>query len=445
MAKGPRFYQPARRGATPDTPFEVEAERQSHDGRGLCQHRGKTLFITGALPEERVRVRYRQRRGKYDEAQTLEVVRPSPQRVEPRCPHFGVCGGCQLQHQAPAAQLAAKQRQALDQLRRLGKVEPEALLPPLDGPHWHYRRRARLGIRCDRKGRPLLGFRQQGSNQLTAITQCPVLEPRGEKLLQALQAQVQQLQRPQALSHLEIALGDEDAALVVRHTAPLADPDRAALEALCQQQGAILCLQPGGPETLHCPNGAAPRLHYRLQEQTLAFHPGDFTQVNGGVNRAMVAQALALLDPQPGDRVLDLFCGLGNFTLPLARRAGEVVGVEGAEAMVCRGRENASALGLGNVHFYDADLTADLSRAPWFGAGFNKALLDPPRAGALEVIRQIGSLDIETLLYVSCDPATLARDAGELQARGYSLRKFGVMNMFPHTAHVESMALFTRR
>lgn len=462
-----RFYQPAPAPKPSVQPaVEVLIDKLSHDGRGLCRHQGKTLFVSGALPGERVLARIHQQRSKFDEAHCLQVLDSSPQRRQPRCPHFGQCGGCELQHLSSAAQIGVKQTQALDQLQRIGAVQPEHILPALDQDHWHYRRRVRLSVYCPHKNsQPVLGFRRRQSKQLVPIRQCPILDQRGEQLLPLLADWLANCRQPQAISHLELLLDDRQGALVLRHPRSLATEDQQALVHLCAEQQFQLYLQPGGPETVQRPDGGEARLHYRLaaespqplrelhapdQQQSpkqnllMAYHPSDFTQVNAGINQLMVSQALQLLAPGPDDRILDLFCGLGNFTLPLATRAGEVIGIEGSPSMVARGQQNATANGLDNVHFHVADLTADFHSAPWFGQGFNKILLDPPRAGALQVVRQLAGYQAEKILYVSCDPATLARDAGALVEQGYRLQQWGVMNMFPQTTHVESMALFVR-
>ncbi|WP_421864381.1 23S rRNA (uracil(1939)-C(5))-methyltransferase RlmD [Motiliproteus sp.] len=451
-----RFYQPPAKSQTvvDESPFEIQVERLSHDGRGLAKRGGKTLFIDGALPGERVQARYSQRKSKFDQAVTLQVIEPSPDRVEPDCPHYQHCGGCQLQHLRSEAQIQAKQQQALDQLRRIGGVEPEQQLAPLDGPHWHYRRRARLGIFKPKGNNPLsLGFRRAQSNKLTPITQCAVLDPRANQLITSLNSLLNQLQQPLAISHLELCLGDTRQALLVRHPRPLLEADRQALSRLCQQQQWQLFLQPGGADSLHWSERDEPTdsLSYRLPGNDdqpgleLAFAPGDFTQINADINRDMVQLAMELLAPEPQDRILDLFCGLGNFTLALARQAGEVVGVEAVESMVQRGRDNAARNGCSNASFHAADLTQPIQQLPWYGQGFNKVLLDPPRAGAAELIEPLCRLRPEQILYISCDPATLARDAGMLATQGYQLRQWGVMNMFPHTTHVESIALFQRQ
>ncbi|WP_210396848.1 23S rRNA (uracil(1939)-C(5))-methyltransferase RlmD [Motiliproteus sediminis] len=455
MRRGPRFYraESTPRRSMPREPVTLTITDLSHDGRGVARYEGKTLFVHGALPGERITARITQQRSRFDEGKLLQLLEPSPARNEPRCAHYGRCGGCQLQHLADAEQIHHKQQSVLQQLQRIGGVEPETVLKPLDGPHWHYRRRSRLSISCHKTGgKPMLGFRQQGSKQLVSLRECPILEPRGQALLEQLQRLLPGLRQPQSLSHLEIALGDNDSALLIRHPKPLHATDQAALIDLCQQQGCQLYLQPTDSDSIHRVQGSGPeRLHYGYQSGdddaplTLAFHPGDFTQVNATINQAMITRALTLLEPNADDRLLDLFCGLGNFTLPLAQRAGAVVGVEGSAAMVTRGAENAAANNLDNCRFYAADLTQPLAAEPWFGEGFSKILLDPPRAGALEVIQQLPLKGVDKLLYISCDPATFARDAGELAQRGLQLKQWGVMNMFPHTTHVESIGLFEPR
>lgn len=452
-----RFYQqPAqsKTSSTDNSPFEVQIERLSHDGRGLAKRNGKTLFVDGALPGERIQARYSQRKSKFDQATTLQVVEPSPDRVDPDCPHYQHCGGCQLQHLRSEAQILAKQQQALDQLRRIGGLEPQQQLPLLDGPHWHYRRRARLGIFKPKGNSPLsLGFRRAQSNKLTPISQCAVLESRANRMIESLNSLLNEMKQPLAISHLELCLGDTQQALLIRHPRPLIEADQQALWQLCQTQRWQLFLQPAGADSLHRlgDDQRQDSLSYRLSvadgdsELELAFAPGDFTQINANINRNMIDLALQLLAPKPDDRILDLFCGLGNFTLALARQAGEVVGVEAVEAMVQRGRDNAARNACSNASFYAADLTQPILRKSWYGKGFNKVLLDPPRAGAAELIEPLCKLKPEQILYISCDPATLARDAGLLAEQGYQLQQWGVMNMFPHTTHVESIALFQQQ
>ena len=441
-----RFYQAPKTTAVDSTVFEVQITGLSHDGRGLARPKGKTLFVEGALPGERVEVQRTQSKRNFDQAKALRIIESSAERVEPPCSHFGRCGGCQLQHLQPAAQIQAKQQQALDQLRRIGGTEPIQLLPPLDGPHWGYRRRARLGITRNQDGQLAVGFRQQASKQLCAIDNCAVLDERAQRLIDDLNPLLNRLEQPQSISHLELALGDTQSALLLRHPKPLPVADIQALQQLAEQHHFALYLQPAGRDSLVCAATPSPALSYTLLDGALKlqFEPQDFTQINADINQQLVELALELLQPQAGDRILDLFCGLGNFTLPLAYRGAEVVGVEAIDTMVQRGRQNAALNRLERVQFHAADLTQPVAKLPWYGSGFNKVLLDPPRAGAAEVIPALAKLHPERILYISCDPATLARDAGLLKQHGYRLKQWGVLNMFPHTSHLESIACFER-
>ncbi len=433
----------------PREPVTATIESLSPDGRGITRISGKAVFVDGALAGERVLMRYRRRKRRHDEAETVEVLEPSPLRVAPRCQHFGVCGGCSLQHLAAGAQVAAKQADLLDKLQRIGKTEPQSILPPLTAEVWGYRRKARLGAKLvPKKGRVLVGFREKRSPYLAEMSQCPVLHPAvGERLLE-LSELIGGLSAPDRLPQIEVALGDDNGALVFRHLDPLSEADRQALTAFGERHGLFIYLQPQGPGSVHPLWPQQPEaLSYRLPQfdVELHFEPGDFTQVNTGINRQMVAQAVDLLQVGPEHRVLDLFCGLGNFSLPLARRAGQVIGVEGEAGLVARARANAERNGLANCRFHVADLTTDFSNAPWLGQ-VDRLLLDPPRSGALEIAKRLNKLRPQRIVYVSCDPATLARDCEEIvHHQGYRLLSAGVMDMFPHTAHVESMAVFERR
>lgn len=437
-----------RRPALPEGEFEADIESMGHDGRGLARVEGKATFIHGALPGERIRFRYLGRKRHHDEGQAVAVLRAAPERTEPRCSHFGVCGGCSLQHVDSAAQVAAKQAVLLDNLRQIGHVAPTEVLPPLrnDEP-WGYRRKARLGVKdVVRKGRVLVGFRERGSSLVAALDHCHVLHPRVGALLPQLGALVESLAIRRRLPQIEMAMDDEQCVLILRVLDPPDAVDRARLLAFQREHGIVFYLQPGGPDSV-IPLDEAVALRYSLPAHgvTLGFEPGDFTQVNSEMNRQMVDRALDLLDPNTGDDVLDLFCGIGNFTLPIARRCAAVVGVEGDAALVERARLNAVRNGVGNAEFHVADLYAERSPESWTRRVFTKALLDPPRSGALEVLPLLARLGVERLVYVSCYPGTLARDAGELVGNlGYRLVSAGVMDMFPHTAHVESIALFER-
>ncbi len=437
-----------RRKKLPE-PRIAHIDDMAHDGRGIAHVEGKTVFIHRALPGEEVRFRYCRTCGKFDEGDVLEVIKPSPQRVEPRCAHFGICGGCSLQHLAPEAQIAAKQQRLLDNLRNIGRVEPDTVLPPLTAGSWGYRRKARLGVKYMRRDRVVrVGFRERSSSFLTNLRRCEVLHPRIGEHVDELSALVGRLSIKDQIPQIEVAVGDDHAALVFRHLADLSEDDLTLLRDYGRERGLLIFLQSGGPKTITrlWPEGEEGSvLSYRLADYDveMQFRPTDFTQVNAELNRKMIDRAIALLDPQPGERILDLFCGLGNFSLPLARQAGRVVGVEGEAALVARARDNAARNGIDNVEFHAADLNGDLAAEPWYGEGFDKLLLDPPRSGAPVVVANLPRPLARRIVYVSCDPATLARDAGILvHEQGYRLVSAGAMDMFPHTGHVESIALF---
>lgn len=440
-----------RRGPRiPSEPVTLEIESLSHEGRGVARNEGKTAFVDGALPGERVLARYLEVRRRHDGLRTLEVeAAPSPQRVEPPCPHAGLCGGCSLQHMDPEAQIRFKEETLREQFSHFGGIEPREWAPPLTGETLGYRRKARLGVRyVTKRDEVLVGFREKRNNFITAIDACVVLDPRVGQRIETLKTLIHGLSVYNRIAQIEVACGDDDVALVLRHLDPLSQADTRALVAFSREHGIQVYLQPKGPDTVHrlWPESGPERLHYRLPEYGLemAFHPMDFTQVNADINQRMITQALDWLAPEPESRVLDLFCGLGNFSLPAARGAGEVVGVEGDESLVLRARENAEHNGLDNARFLATDLQADFTAEPWAREGFDRILIDPPRSGAQEVVETMAGAGAEKIVYVSCNPATLARDAGILVNRGYRLVRAGVMDMFPHTAHVESMALFER-
>jgi len=430
-------------------PLRARVGGLTHDGDGVARVEGKVVFIDGALPGEEVLFRVTRRRGRFDEGEVTEVLDPSPDRVTPRCPHFGVCGGCSLQHLAPEAQVRFKEGRLIESLVHIGRVEPGEVLPPLTGPVWGYRRKARLSVQyLRREARLLVGFRELRSQRLTDLTRCEVLAPVLGHRLEALRAVLESLSVRQQIPQVEVAVGDLDAALVVRHLQPLSEADREGLVAFGAAHGLQVFAQSRGPSSVTPLWPDAPRpLAYRLVpwDVELRFRPTDFIQVNAAINPGMVRLALELLDAGPGDRVLELFCGLGNFTLPLARQTGHVVGVEGDPALVARARENARLNGIDNVELHGADLIQALAGAPWLDPPADRLLLDPPRSGALEVIRGLKPPLPKRIVYVSCNPETLARDAHELvQGHGYRLARAGMMDMFPHTAHVEAIALFER-
>jgi 23S rRNA (uracil1939-C5)-methyltransferase len=439
-----------RRTRLPPDPVELHVDSLSHDGRGVATGSdGKRVFIAGALPGEKILSRYRKRRRRFDEADLLAVLTPSPDRVEPRCTHFGVCGGCSLQHMDTQAQIRFKQEALLEALARIGKVAPKQLLEPLAGDHWGYRNKARLGAKyVEKKGKLLVGFRERGSSFVTDLHRCEILAPIVGEHIEDLNALISGLSIDRQVPQIEVALGDEGGALVIRVLAPPSGRDLERLRAFEYRHGLSIYLQDGGPESVRALSPNPPPLHYRLPryQLQLEFLPTDFTQVNPEMNRDMVSATLNLLQPEPKDAVLDLFCGLGNFTLPLARMAAKVTGVEGDAGLVARARANAERNGVANVEFFTANLSDPLDAEPWLHGVFDKVLLDPPRSGAAELLEHLPRLGAQRIVYVSCYPSTLARDADVLVNQlGYQLRSAGVMDMFPHTAHVESIALFERR
>lgn len=419
----------------------------THEAEGVV-HAGKTAFVAGALPGEQVRFRRVRRRKRHDEAILLEVLEPASGRTVPRCPHFGVCGGCALQHLAPERQLEAKQAELRDSLERLGRVQPGAWLDPIRGPVWGYRRRARLGARfVPKKGRALVGFRERLAPYIAALERCEVLaEPMG-RLIAPLSALLTQLSVREHLPQIELAVADNATALVLRLLRAPSAQDLEQLRDFEQRHSVRLYTQTGGPESITRMSPAAEEspLRYRLAEfeLELEFEPTDFIQVNGPVNASLVGRAVSLLELSADARVLDLYCGLGNFTLPLARRAQQVLGVEGEARLVERARHNARLNQLHNVSFVTADLATPLDpQLPWLAQPFTHVILDPPRAGARDVMRTIARIHPRRVLYISCHPGSLARDVGSLvHEHGFALEAAGVVDMFPHTTHVESLAL----
>jgi 23S rRNA (uracil1939-C5)-methyltransferase len=385
---------------------------------------------------------------RYDEAEAVEILVDSPQRVKPRCPHFGVCGGCALQHLDPAAQIRAKQDSLLQNLERIGKVLPQRVLEPLTGSLWNYRRKARLSVRyVHKKERLLIGFRERKGRYVAEMTECHVLDSRVSKLLPQLTALIESMDARERIAQVEVACGDHMCALVFRHLDPLGEDDQNKLGGFAREHDIAVLLQSGGPASIRPLYPRYIELDYAVPEfdLTLQFGPSDFIQVNAELNRSMIHHALQMLRPGPDDKVLDLFCGLGNFTLPLARLAGSVVGVEGDAELVEKARQNASRNGIENADFYVADLSAGVEGLLWLRQHYDMILIDPPRSGALEMLPHIAATAAHRLVYVSCHPASLARDAGVLCAdHGFALVAAGVMDMFPHTGHVESIALFER-
>jgi 23S rRNA (uracil1939-C5)-methyltransferase len=430
------------------TVLEADITNLTHDGRGVAHVAGKAVFVSGALAGERVRLRFTSKRRHYDEAIVEEVLQASPDRVVPKCAHFGVCGGCALQHLEPAAQIAAKERALIENLERIGKVQPAEIFVPLTDSPWGYRRKGRLSVKfVDKKNRVLVGFRETNGRYVADIQHCDVLDPSVGTRIAAIAQMIESLDAKRDIPQIEIAAGDNLTALVFRHLQPLSEKDRAALIAFGESTGLGIFLQPGGIDSVAPLWPADAKLSFRLADGALdiEFRPLDFIQVNAGMNRRMIERTLQLLDPQKSDRVLDLFCGLGNFTLPLALRAKEVVGVEGEAGLVQRAEQNARRNGVENAQFFAADLAADQRNAPWAKSDYDMLLLDPPRSGADAVLAYLPKRSTRRVVYVSCHPASLARDAGILvEKHGFTLKGAGVMDMFPHTAHVESIAVFDR-
>ncbi|WP_353253183.1 23S rRNA (uracil(1939)-C(5))-methyltransferase RlmD [Salinisphaera sp. PC39] len=438
-----------RRRNQPAGPFELAVEDLASDARGVGRDAdGKAVFVADTLPGERVRYLRTRRRRHHDEGRLEEVLTASPERVDPRCPHFGVCGGCALQHLDPAAQIAFKERQLLEALERIGGLVPASVLPAVTGRRWGYRRRARLGVKhVPKKGGTLVGFRERGAPYIAVLEGCEVLIPDVGRRIAGLQRLLDGLSIRERVPQIEVAGGDDAVALVLRVLDEPNEADRQRLAEYSRETGLWFHLQPGGLDTVTPLLPETPELTYTLPafDVRLAFRPTDFVQIHGEVNARMVAQAIDLLEPAPGERVLELFAGLGNFSLPLARRGARVTAVEGEAGLVARARENARANGLGDaVTAWDADLFQPSADAAWLAGDVDLALLDPPRAGAAEILPLVAAKGPRRIVYCSCHPATLARDAAELAGRGYRLRAAGVVDMFPHTAHVEAMALFER-
>ena len=430
----------------------IEITKLSHDGRGVARdNAGKAIFIDGVLPGEHVEYTITRSKRRFSEGVATEITNPSAQRVVAKCAHFLTCGGCSQQHISSEAQLASKQQSLIEQLEHFGQVRPANIAQPLTGPLWGYRNKARLGVRyVIKKSKVLVGFRERYKNYLAELDQCEILNPKIGLLITPLKQLISTLAAYAEIAQVEVAVGDERMALIFRNMVVLTDDDKQKLIDFAAQHDFDLYLQPGKPETIYklWPKDGIERLHYELPDYNLklAFYPLDFTQINPALNRKMIAQAIAWLQLNSDDRVLDLFCGLGNFTLAMATIAAQVTGVEGATTMVERGDENARLNNISNVDFHAADLTGEHQNATWARKNhYTKLLLDPPRTGAAEILPLIYGLGVSMILYVSCNPATLARDSGILtQQYGYKLANIGIMDMFPHTLHVEIMALFTR-
>jgi 23S rRNA (uracil1939-C5)-methyltransferase len=431
-------------------PAPLSIESLDQEGRGVAHRDGKTIFIEGALPGELASVSVYRKKPTFEIAQAQSITRPSSSRTTPRCVYFGLCGGCALQHLNPMSQVAAKQRVLENAFRHIGKVTPEQILPPIHGPAWEYRHRARFTARhVPKKGGVLVGFHEKRSSFVADMLSCEVVPSRISALLPHLREVIGRLSIRQRLPQIELSIGEGADVLVLRILDSLTPDDEVLLRAFADDHALYLYLQPRGPETttpFHPPQGAD--LHYVLPEfdVRIYFEPTDFTQVNHAVNRMLVRRAMNLLGPRPGERIGDMFCGLGNFSLPIARSGAHVIGIEGSDSLVARARRNAERNGLSaqtrfermNLFEIDAERLAALGR-------LDRMLIDPPRDGAMELVKAISADGPQRIVYVSCNAATLARDAEVLvETKGYALKAAGIVNMFPHTAHVESIALFER-
>ncbi len=435
-----------RRKKIDQTPFECVIEDLSHDGRGVARDDGKTIFVHGALAGERVMVKRTAKRRQFDEGVAVEILAAAPDRVDPKCPHFGVCGGCALQHLEADAQIAAKQSVLAANFARIGKVTPESWLEPLVGDRWGYRRRARLSVRhVPKKGRVLVGFREKAGRFVADMEICHVLIPEVGMRIDALATLIDSLEIRDQIPQVEVAAGDNATVLIFRHMVPLSDADKSKLQQFAQSTGLKIWLQSKGPDTIvPLTEDDATSLFFSLSTQDLSyrFSPNNFVQVNADMNQRMIDLAIEKLALNSDHEVLDLFCGLGNFTLPIAQQAKHVLGIEGSAELIELARENASKNKIGNAEFAVADLTEPASQELFSKTQFDRILIDPPRSGAMEVM---GVLNAKRLVYISCHPGSLARDAGLLvHEHGYRLVEAGVMDMFPHTAHVESIAVFER-
>ena len=429
-------------------PREVTIESMSHEGRGIARVNGKTVFVFGALAGERVSIQIQRSSRKFDQAATLEVIEASPQRIEPACAAFRICGGCSLQHLDIEDQLALKQQSLLDMMAH-AQIDYGELIPALRAAAWGYRKKARLGVKyVDKKGRVLVGFRERNTPFIADMSRCEVLLPEIGHKIDRLAELIGTLEARAQIPQIEVAADEHRVQLVFRHLQPLSEQDQKRLAEFGAAHGYYIQLQPGGPASL---------TNLFPEEQPLSFDPLgdgslsigfgalDFVQVNSAINQKMVAQALAFLDLQPYDRVLDLFCGLGNFTLPMAQRCARVTGIEVDPPMVARAREAALANNIHNTEYHAADLTMPESGYSWMRQSYDKILLDPPRSGAPEIAQLIGGFEASTIVYLSCQPSSLVRDAAIICAQGYRMTHLGILDMFPQTAHVESMAVFQQQ
>ncbi|EKE00731.1 MAG: hypothetical protein ACD_21C00285G0025 [uncultured bacterium] len=429
---------------------EIHVESLSHDGRGVAHIDGKTIFLENALPDEKVSFVYTRRHNKFDEAKVVEILNPSPDRLIPKCPHFNICGGCSLQHLNHVKQLSFKTNSFQEQMKHFGNLDAIKILPPIVGPVWGYRSRARLSVKyVQKKQKVLVGFHEKNGRYVADITECPILHPTvGEKIL-ALSKLVEQLSIYNQIPQVEIACGDDVTVLLFRHLQQFSDKDIDLLQKFGGEHNFQIYVQAGGVETVQplVSNQEPIPLSYKLSAQNIEmiFSPVDFTQINQNINQQMVAYVLELLELQPSDKILDLFCGIGNFTLPIATKCAEIVGVEGSKNAIVRAKQNAEHNKIKNAEFYCADLTKELTALPWAQQKYDKILLDPPRTGAQGICSQIKKFGAQKIIYISCNHATLARDTKELVGNGYKLKSAKIVDMFPHTSHMEIITSFVRK
>lgn len=436
------------------TPQEINIDSMAHDGRGVGRgDDGKVVFVDYALPGERVRYVPVMNRKSYLFGSTIEVLEKSEHRIEPKCPVFGQCGGCVLQHLDENVQIHYKQQHLLENFKKIGDVQPQELLMPMTGQSWGYRRRARLGAKfVPKKGGMIVGFRERNTSYIQPTDRCEVLYPNVSAMLPDLRTTLEQTSCNDKIPQVEISVADNATVMIVRHLQTFVQSDLDLLTEFAKRNSVQLFLQPGNLKSVHPLYPVKPdALFYELPEFDIKieFLPTDFIQVNGGINQQLISKTVELLDLQEDDRVLDLFCGVGNFTLPLARKCKHVVGVEGDQALVNRAFHNKQLNKLEHVDFHFGDLfkedMSSTSHGDWLDQKFDKILLDPPRSGAAEIIKRLPQFGASKIVYVSCGPATLARDAGVIvHEHGYRMTYAGVIDMFPHTAHVESIAVFEK-
>jgi len=437
----------------PTEPVCATIESLSHDGRGVTHIEGKAVFIDNALPGEEIEFVYTAKKRKFDEGKASDIKRASPHRVEAKCEFFGLCGGCSLMHLEAGEQIKQKQAILLDNLKHLGHVTPGNVLEPITGPVWGYRRKARLGVKyVHKKERTLVGFREKRNSFIADINRCEVLHPSVGTRLDTLATLISQFKIRDKIPQIEVAVSDEETVLIFRHLVDMPDEDKEKLKQFAVQHDFTILLQSGGLDTVTPLNAGTEspyELNYKIPEYNIemVFQPTHFTQVNTEINKLMIDLAVRNIAPQSGDNILDLFCGLGNFTLPLARSGADVVGIEGSDDLVQLATRNAQNNELENATFHTDDLFAEFDALKkWRNQNFNKVLLDPPRSGAYEVVQWLPKTGVEKIVYISCNPSTLARDADVLvNTHGFELTKTGVMDMFPHTAHVEAFAVFENK